>query len=273
MRLSRLVCHGALISTAATFAFASTALAAAPPNDTFSGATPITSLPFSTTEDTTQATIDSADAAAALACGAGGFQLSNSVWFSYTPSSNQLIQIDTSGTDYSVGLAVVAGSPDTGFSSVNCGLGSGVFSLNAGTTYHIDFAEFGAGTGGTLNVSIGSLPNPISAFSIDSTASFDKTSGSATVTGSITCPGGAFAFGSGQLSTDPHGRNAAITGPTFFGSPLSALTCDGTPHPWSVTIAPQSGLFKGGPATATIDIGSCSLFCSSQNFSQQVTLK
>lgn len=270
MRLTRLLFVGGSTAVLAASLFASAAVAAAPANDTFSGATAISSIPFSTIEDTTQATLDPADTAAGNACGVGGFQFANSVWFSYKPTSNQLIRLDPSPTDYTVGVGVFTGSP-AGFSSVSCSLGGAVFSVNAGTTYYIDIAQFGFGSGGTLNLSLSSLPDPISQFAVDSSGSFDKSSGSATVTGTITCAAGAFSFGSGQVNTDAHGRNAAIG--EFFGAPVSGLTCDGTSHQWSLTVTPPSGQFKGGPVSATIDVGACSMFCVSRRTTQTVTLK
>jgi hypothetical protein len=77
---------------------AGTALAAVPSNDTFASAPTISSLPFSDTVDTTEATTDSDDKAAGVACGvSGGRAELHSPWYDYTPSSNQTIRIDTSG--------------------------------------------------------------------------------------------------------------------------------------------------------------------------------
>ena len=53
----------------AALALPASAWAQAPPNDTFEQATVISSLPFSQTLDTTQATTDSTDAEALAACG------------------------------------------------------------------------------------------------------------------------------------------------------------------------------------------------------------
>ncbi len=173
-----------------------------PGNDTFSGATAITSIPFSTTEDTTQATFDSADSAAV-----------------------------------------------------------------------IDVAQLGGGGGGTLSLALNALADPISAFAIDSSGSFDKSTGAATVTGTITCSPGAFAFGSGQINTDAHGRNASIGSIPFFGYAVGGLTCDGTSHQWSLTVTPPSGQFKGGPVTASLNVGASGLLCGSRQLTQTVTLK
>jgi hypothetical protein len=75
------------------------------------------------------------------------------------------------------------------------------------------------------------------------------------------------------VNTDAHGRNAAIGSGEFFGAPVSGLTCDGTSHHWSLTVTPPSGQFKGGPVSATIDVGACSMFCASRRTTQTVTLK
>jgi hypothetical protein len=131
---------------------AGTALAAVPSNDTFASAPTISSLPFSDTVDTTEATTDSDDKAAGVACGvSGGRAELHSAWCDYTPSSNRTIRIDTSGSSYGVGVAVLTGSPSS-FSSVSCFLGSRQVPVLAGHTYHILVVDFSAGTGGTLRL-------------------------------------------------------------------------------------------------------------------------
>src|SRR6266536_2176913 len=65
---------------------------AQPANDDFANASVINSLPFSTIEDTTQATWDPSDPSG---CSSNG-----SVWFAFTPPSNMTIQADTFGSDY-----------------------------------------------------------------------------------------------------------------------------------------------------------------------------
>src|SRR5204863_7521918 len=63
------------------------------PNDSFANATVITSLPFSTTEDLSQATSDPSDPPS-------GCSTNGSVWFSFTPSSDMMLRADTSGSYY-----------------------------------------------------------------------------------------------------------------------------------------------------------------------------
>jgi hypothetical protein len=262
LRIAFLTCSATLLASVGT------AWADPPANDTFSGASVISSVPYNTTEDTTQATLDSADTAAGQACSASGV-FSNSVWFAYTPTSDQELQLNTSASGYSVAGAVLTGSPAS-FSAVSCFLGSTSFQVTHGTTYYIDVLQYGVGTGGTLNMSITPLvpPNPV--LTVNSAGQFDTVSGAASVSGTASCAAGAFAFVFGTVSTQPHGRNAAITG---SGSPISMIVCDGSPHPWSFVATPSSGLFKGGPVTADVSMFACSGFCQSQQITQTVNLK
>lgn len=109
MRRIRRVVLGAASSGAA----GSEGAQAAPlSNDGFAEATAIASLPFTTSEDTTQATLDSADTAVGATCSIPPeFTFSNGVWFSYTPSSTQQVQINTSGSSYGIAGGVVTGDP------------------------------------------------------------------------------------------------------------------------------------------------------------------
>jgi hypothetical protein len=262
---------GASVLGAATavLGLAGTAWADPPSNDTFSGATPISSVPFSTTENTTQATVDTADTAAEQACNASTSTFSNSVWFSYTPSADQTLQLDTSQSSYPLAGAILTGSPAS-FTAVSCFFGSTSFHVTQGTTYYVGLSESPAGSGGTLNVSIAPLTPPNAVLTIDSSGEFDSISGAGTVRGTASCTGGAFAFLYGTLSTKPHGRNAGITG---SGSPLNQIVCDGSAHPWSLVATPFSGLFKGGPATADVNMFACSFTCQAQQITQTITLK
>src|SRR6266581_3059205 len=72
------------------------------PNDSFANATVISGLPFSTTEDTSQATWDSTDPSG---CSSNG-----SVWFSFTPSSDMTLRADTSGSSYYTGVSAWTGT-------------------------------------------------------------------------------------------------------------------------------------------------------------------
>jgi hypothetical protein len=261
---------GALTTALGSTALVGTAYAAVPSNDTFGSATAISSLPFSDTLDTTEATTDDDDHAAGSACGApSGPPEVHSVWYDYTASSDGTIRIDTSGSDYQVGVAVLTGSP-SGFSSVACFLGSSSVQVVAGQTYHILVVDFGAGTGGTLRLSVSELTLPEAHVTIDRFGSFDQRTGVATVTGTLTCTGN----GGGGVYTSlvqPVGRIATISGYGF----ADGAACDGSPHPWSTQIEPYSGgKFAGGHATASVSAFVCNESgCASDDAQQQVTLR
>ena len=71
MKLKLILTTAVVVATAA-FLGVAPAQAAPPPNDTFAGAKVISSLPFSDTLDTTQATTDQTDAQVASGCGEWG---------------------------------------------------------------------------------------------------------------------------------------------------------------------------------------------------------
>ena len=169
------------------------AWAQAPSNDTFGQATQIHSLPFSQTLDTSQATTDSTDAEALAACAIPlPVTVAATVWYQYTPSADQGLLISTDGSSYGAGVAVLTGSPGS-LSAVACFPAPlGTFSAKAGQTYHIVVADTSGGSGGTLNLSVGSLEAPtIGAISAGSNSACALTSG-----GGVKCWGG---NGFGQL--------------------------------------------------------------------------
>src|SRR5262245_38483723 len=89
---------------AATAIWLPTAAHAAPPsNDGATAAAIVSSIPFGTTEDTSEATWDPTDP---WSCSSNG-----SVWFSYTPSSDIQLEADTLGSNYDTVLSAWAGSP------------------------------------------------------------------------------------------------------------------------------------------------------------------
>lgn len=126
--------------------------ATAPPNDSFAHATVITSLPYSTTEDTSQATWASSDPT--------GCTNSGSVWFRFTPSSDMQIATNTAGSDYDATVSVWTGTSRS-LSMVACSLpygqGRTVFSATAGTTYYLLVGSCcgdGGNGGGNLQLSV-----------------------------------------------------------------------------------------------------------------------
>jgi hypothetical protein len=210
----------------------------------------ISSLPFSDTVDTTQATSDATDAEAATACGFSSVELSATVWYAFTPSADQAVVVSTAGSNYTTGVAVVTGQPGS-FAGVTCTVGEVEFVARAGQTYYMDAAGVFGSTGGTLDFSVTGKPAPV--FTVDRSAHFDSKTGAATVTGSLACPAG-FLGDSINLSVSQRVGRGAVS-----GSALAPVTsCGAVPQPWSITIHPSSGSkFAGGRANVAANF----LFC------------
>lgn len=245
------------------------AWAASPSNDTVAGATVIDSLPFSDAVDTTEAASDDADASLGPLCQVDPMlTFSNSVWYAYTPSTDQTVAIDTSSSSYFVAGAIVTGTPGA-FEPVpgGCFFGSTTVDLTADTTYYVDLLESPAGSGGTLQVSISELILPTAELTVDATGSFAR-DGTATITGTATCAAGASAS-LGAMLTQSVGRVATITGFDFFSV---GFICDGTAQPWSITVTPSSGLFRGGKATASVFLSACDVFCGNDEVTREIRL-
>jgi hypothetical protein len=138
---------------------AEAAWGAPPSNDAFAGAKVIFSLPFSETSDTTQATVDPTDLQVATACSADRTHVSATTWYAFTPSANQIVSVDTSGSNYFAVARVVTGTPGD-FSPVYCGFQDGPsFVARAGHTYYLNAVSIG-GSGGTLRLSLTGAPAP-----------------------------------------------------------------------------------------------------------------
>ena len=234
---------------------AAPALAAAPTNDTYGGRTVIAGLPYAETLDTSEATTDATDVEL-NECGAPA--LDASVWYEFTSPADMPVAIDVSASDYSAGVFVTTGEPGAFGPIETCGPGGVSFFAVSGTTYVvlvIDDQGDGGGNGGTLALSISEPPPPPSVdVTVNPTASFDSRTGSATLTGTITCDEGAIAFVEASMRQSV-GR-FIISG---FG--FAETECDGTAQPWSLEITGETGLFKGGRAEVSVFASACDFDC------------
>jgi hypothetical protein len=248
-----------LISVAAVWslAFATPALAAPPGSDSYAGRTVVGVLPFSESVDTTEATADADDAEANASCGAPATDAS--VWYELAGTDGSII-VDVSTSDYSAGVIVATGSPGS-LLTVTCGQGAVVFFAASGETYAIlafDDQLDGAGNGGTLNILIDAVPPPPTLdLTVDPIGSFDKVSGSATISGTFTCSGHADFMEIGVQLTQDVGR---FTVSGFGGTFVDAPVCDGSVQPWSAEIIGQNGKFKGGRSVVVSFAYACGRF-------------
>jgi len=217
-------------------------------------------LPFSEVRDTTEATTDADDAQLNSSCGAPATDAS--VWYAFTPAVNSNVFIDVSQSSYSAGVLVGIGSQGN-LQTVTCGPGGVFLTAFAGNTYYvlaIDDQFDGGGNGGSLSISFNELPPPPALdFTVNRFGEFNSTTGTATISGTYTCSNGDFlqVDGSARQSV---GRIATISGSFFF---FEFGTCDGTPHPWSAEVFPQSGKFKGGKALTLTFAITCGFGCAS----------
>lgn len=252
----------AILLMTGSLAFAAPVLAAAPANDTYAGRTVIGSIPFSESIDTTEAKTDADDAVPGCVPPA----TDASVWYQLTAASTGGLVVDVSTSTYSAGVTIATGSPGS-FSLVNCGAGAVGFEATAGETYAIvvfDFQADGGGNGGTLNITVAEIPPPpVVDVTVAATARFNK-SGSATITGTITCTGGAD-FGFIELQLRQRVGRFIISG---FGS--TEFVCDGTTQPWSVEVVADNGLFKGGRAASVTFAIACGIFSCGQDFEERI---
>jgi hypothetical protein len=138
----------------------SQAFAAAPANDYVNRATPVSSLPFSDTVDTREATLGAADAAATCESN----DSAATVWYRFTPTTSGTFAFSTTGSDYDTVVNLFSGRADDltwlacndDFETTAAVL---VRPLVAGTTYFVSAgtcctAVPGPGPGGTLRFSV-----------------------------------------------------------------------------------------------------------------------
>src|SRR5829696_4614683 len=249
---------------AATSFGAGTAPASAQPpaNDTFAGATTISAVPFDQTLDTTEATVDAVDAEGASACGAL-VPIAATVWYAYTPAKDGLVTVDTTGSSYLTGVAVLIGAPGS-LSAISCTSVFTRFEAVAGQAYRIGVADIGGGSGGTLRISVVA---PEYRVTVDHQATVARASGSATVSGTLTCSIGASAGVAVTLTQRVNGRTVSGEG---FETFVCAATGDRT---WSVQIAPAGGALKPGATDVSVEAHDCPGACVFRTIERRIVLR
>jgi uncharacterized protein DUF6299 len=260
-----------LLATIALALGPTPALAAGPPsNDKIAGATTITALPFSDTVDTTKANTDADETAAGQPCrDFGAPAIEKAVWYKYTASAEITLVVDTTASSYTTGIAAYNGTP-TAATFMTCGPGRITTSWAAGqTAYFMIFGDQPGSPGGTLRISVQEAPPPPEvSLTVDPVGTFDPKSGSATISGTVTCTGTADFAGINGNVTQTVGR-FTING--FF---FTSFTCDGTTQAWTATVTSSNGKFAGGQATVQASAFACNQSgCGSDSVTQQVRLK
>lgn len=264
-RLSIAIC----LVTTLSLVLAAPTLAAPPSNDTYAGRS-VVGLPFSQTIDTTEATTDADDTEWNASCGAPATDAS--VWYELTTATDTGVIVDVSASDFSAGIAIVTGTPGS-FVTEACGPGTVGFFAGAGIAYQIiafDDQEDGTpADGGMLTISIEEAPPPPEVeITVDPVGHFNSRTGSATISGTVTCTGEVEFT---ELDVDLRQRVGRVV---ISGFGIGDFPCDGTSHEWSVEVFGQNGLFKGGKAAAVTVAFACGAFeCGTAFVESTVQLK
>jgi PKD domain len=146
-----------VISVAALLSLGTPAALAQPANDDFANATVITGLPFSDVIDNTQATLEPGEP---FVCG----PTAQTVWYSITPSTTQVLRADTLGTNFFPNDLAVYRARAPGFGGldfVGCAFSGDPirWAADAGAPYYLQAGSFHLG-GGTLQVNVEVVPSP-----------------------------------------------------------------------------------------------------------------
>jgi len=228
-------------------ATAAPASASAPSNDDISNATVITSLPFHDTVDMSQATFAPTDQSF---CGGQA----QSVWYEFTPTSNEQVAFDPSPSNQVMAIDVFTGPPGA-LSFVGCAQGGSDFPhgfiLNAtgGTTYWIMASPICCVSVPTLDLSVYLAVPPQATLTVTS-GTVDR-GGNVTVTGTLDCvgtvPTGATISGNIR---QPVNRLHSVTA-DYATTAICARA-----QPWTAFAQPPAGKFVRGHTSATINAAS-----------------
>jgi len=129
-----------------------------PNHDNFSAAQVLAALPYQNSTSTMAATTEAGEPSD---CGG----ITATVWYEYTPGSDQIIVVDTFGSDYDTVLAAYSGTSLLDLDFIACnddfqGLTSALFlGLSAGTTYYIQAGGF-FGAAGDLHMNADLVASP-----------------------------------------------------------------------------------------------------------------
>jgi hypothetical protein len=239
-------------------------------NDDIANATIVTGVPFAV------GPIDTSEATAAVDDPQDCFN-NGSNWYTFTPTADISIEVNTIGSEYDTTLGVYAGSLGS-LSLIGCnddfyGLQSAVrFEAMANTTYYV-MVGFCCGNGdtggGTLFFNVQEIPPPVEiTLVVASSGSFNAQSGAATIGGTVTC--------STETSyTAVYGTLRQRNGRDFITGSFSGTLepCSPPSTSWSATVI-GDGVFKGGKVTVDGFADACNAFsCDLDSVSTTIQLK
>ena len=210
-----------------------------PPNDDFDSPSTVLSVPFTTSEDTSTGTVASDDPFCS--------GQSATVWYSFSPTSDMRVEVNTFGSDYDTTLSAYTGARGA-LSQVACNDNAGGgsqsrirFDAAAGQTYFFMVSGYFGVPGGHLVLNVVPAPPPLSAgLTINGFGSLVPTTGVVTLSGTVRCSEPVFASISGEIK-QLRGQ-VPLTG--FFST---FVACDGTTD-WTAVVQTTPALFHGRSA-------------------------
>jgi hypothetical protein len=211
-----------------------------PANDDFANATVIGSLPFADTLSTEGTTGEPGEVNAYCAITAN-----SSVWYSFTPTADMSIAIDTLGSNFNTAVGVYTGRTLADLQPIGCKSFDPrlIVDLRAGATYYFQVGGW-SGQTGHLVFNVAPFTRFALGLSINPTGTVVRSTGIATVTGVVTCSKPASVNLRGSVS-QRMGRGV------ISGSFLVSMPCDG-PTPWKADVASDGSSFGGGNADVSL---------------------
>ena len=275
--MKRIGTVGVVALVLSMFGFAGSALAVAPGNDDIGTPTVVDVLPYSDgPNETTEATTGATDPTDCIA----ETPDRSTVWYEFTPVSDERYVADTLGSDYDTTLYVGTPNGSGGIDVIACNddafdLQSVVaWDVEGGTTYLLMVGTCcgggvvgEAGGGGSLVFHLDLAPPPPTIdLTIDARGSFNK-AGSAIIGGTIACTN-ASGFAAEVQASQRVGR-IVIRGFGFVDG-----ECPEEPTAWSVEVSGENGKFAGGSAQVVVFANACGpLECAEASVSRTVRLK
>jgi hypothetical protein len=284
--MKRIGAVGVVALVLSMFTFAGSALAAAPGNDDIGSPTAVTVLPYADgPNDTTEATTGATDPTGCIA----DTPDRSTVWYEFTPVSNERYFADTFGSDYDTTLYVGTANGSGGLDVIDCNddavdlQSAVVWDAVGGTTYLVMVGTCcgggvvgEAGGGGSLTFHLDlAPPAPTVDLTIDARGSFTK-AGAAIIRGTIACTNV-----SGITTEDTTGGMIQVEVSQRVGRKIIRGSgsgfegpCTETPTAWSIEVPGETGRFAGGSVQVDAFASACGpVECTDAFASRTVHLK
>jgi hypothetical protein len=236
-----------------------------PANDEITGATPLT-LNTTITQDMTLATRAPTDPTTCRN------SFDNTVWFSFTATKTQPLNLDKRGTTTRGFLALLT-DLGSGPTVIACANDSEVivpgmrFDATAGKTYYVMAAAYRSDEARLLQLTL--RPAIVTTVGINQTVTVNR-QGVATVTGTLACSQGVAGASLHVVLRQRVTRTLVIEG----SKDLSNLLCPTTPAGWSATILGANGAFGPGNGEVFVTGSACdAIGCDSPNVHQLVKIR